>query len=504
MHARMRRLADARWKGLFAALFLGALAALGQAPLGFYPVSVIAFALGLGLVLEAGSWRRAGVLGWALATGFFGVGWLWIVEPFLVDIRRHGWMAPFALILLAGGVALFWGVAAGVAGRVRSEWRWLALPAALALAEYARGWAFTGFSWGGPGLAWIDTPMAQLAPWIGAQGLGALTLVGAGALYRAIYGRVTVAAWLAGLAVFVGLGIWADRRPLPPTSEDAPVLRLVQPNAPQHLKWDPDWIMTFFERALAASSAEAEGGRPDLVVWPESSLPALLGQAPAMEARAIAAAAPAPLVAGVLRRDGATYHNSIVFFDGPGEPAWVYDKHHLVPFGEYVPFGDLLSKVGIRGLAQQEGFGFSGGPGPVIRTLPGALGDVVPLICYEAIFPRDIRGAEGRSDWLMQLTNDAWFGTFAGPQQHLVQARFRAIEFGLPLARAANTGISAMIDSRGRITASLPLGAQGFVDARLPAPEPPTVYARWGDWPVIALLVAILGTLLFTARRKTR
>ncbi|WP_235888927.1 apolipoprotein N-acyltransferase [Maritimibacter alexandrii] len=501
MREAMQRLAAAKWKGLFAALFFGGMAAVGHEPFGLYTVSIVAFAMGLGLVLDAPSWKRAGVLGWMVGTGFFAVQWSWLVNPFLVDIKAHGWMAPFAVILLAGGMALYWGVASALAALVRPALRWVALPIALGLAEYVRAWAFTGFSWGGPGLIWIDTPVAQIAAWIGAYGLGWVTLFFAALIYVAIYsGWLRVGVVAAGVAL-AGFGFLADQRPLPPTTEN--VLRLVQPNAAQHLKWEPDWVMTFFERATALSSAPADGREPDLVVWPETSIPALQGQAPLLEERAFRSAAPAPLVAGIQRREGSTYRNSIVYYDAPGEPAWIYDKHHLVPFGEFVPFGNQLAKIGIRGLAQQSGYGFEEGDGPVIHQLPGTLGKALPLICYEAIFPRDIRGAKGRADMILQLTNDAWFGTFSGPQQHLVHARFRAIEFGLPLARAANTGISAMIDAKGNVTAALPLNEAGFLDADLPAPLPPTVYARIGDLPFIVALSALFAGLLAFARRKS-
>lgn len=501
MRVQMQALAGAKWKGLLAALFFGGMAAIGHEPFGIYSVSIVAFALGLSLVLEAPSWKRAGLLGWMVGTGFFAVQWSWLVNPFLVDVKAHGWMAPFAPVLLAAGMSAYWGIASALASLVRPRLRWLALPVALGLAEYVRAWAFTGFSWGGPGLIWIDTPMAQLAAWIGAYGLGWVTLGLASLIAVAIYARWRMAVVAVVGFAFVGLGFLADQRSVPEPTEN--VLRLVQPNAPQHLKWDPDWVMSFFERAVALSSAPAEGRKPDLVVWPETSIPALQGQAPLLEERAFRSAAPAPLIAGIQRREGATYRNSVVYYDAPGEPAWIYDKHHLVPFGEFVPFGNQLAKIGIRGLAQQEGYGFEEGEGPVIHQLPGTLGKALPIICYEAIFPRDIRGAEGRADVILQLTNDAWFGDFSGPQQHLVHARFRAIEFGLPLARAANTGISAMIDAKGTVTASLPLNEAGFLDVALPAPLPPTIYARIGDMPFILALSALFLGLVAFGRRKS-
>jgi apolipoprotein N-acyltransferase len=186
----------------------------------------------------------------------------------------------------------------------------------------------------------------------------------------------------------------------------------------------------------------------------------------------------------------------------------LYDKHHLVPFGEYIPFGDLAFDLfGLSAFAAQQGAGYSAGPGAVVLDLGPTLGSILPLICYEAVFPQDLRAASrtglGRADWILQITNDAWFGKLTGPWQHLAQARLRAIEQGLPLLRAANTGVSAVIDARGRVVAEIPLGMRAFVDAALPPALPPTPYARFGDWPLL-LLLAGLGAALLIWRAKAK
>jgi apolipoprotein N-acyltransferase len=270
------------------------------------------------------------------------------------------------------------------------------------------------------------------------------------------------------------------------------VVRLVQPNAPQHQKWDPAWAPIFFQRQIEASAAAP---RPDLIVWPEAAVPVLLEDAgPAFDAIA-AAAGGVPVALGIQRRDRARIYNSLVVLDETGAVGDLYDKHHLVPFGEYFPLGDLAAGFGLYGFAAREGDGYSAGPGPALVDLPG-LGRALPLICYEAVFARDVNRAPGRPDLLLQVTNDAWFGTRIGPYQHLAQARMRAVEQGLPMVRVANTGISAMIDPLGRITAMLPLGEAGHVDAALPAPLPPTLYARTGDLALFALLLVALGVTL--------
>jgi len=207
----------------------------------------------------------------------------------------------------------------------------------------------------------------------------------------------------------------------------------------------------------------------------------------------------AGVILGVQRLTAPRFFNSLAVIGPSGAISSVYDKHHLVPFGEYVPFGDLLSTVGINGLAAREGGGYSAGPGPQVLDI-GPLGKALPLICYEGVFPRNLRTTE-RPDWLLLITNDAWFGTFSGPYQHLAQARLRAVEQGLPMVRVANTGVSAVIDPHGRIIDSIPLGEAGSRDIALPAPLPATLYARIGDGPVLLLLVFLAITLLTLGRR---
>ena len=280
-------------------------------------------------------------------------------------------------------------------------------------------------------------------------------------------------------------------------------LRLIQPNAPQKDKWDPDKAYTFYYRQLELTAAppHASGQAPDLIIWPETAIPWALPYGEEALAPIAEAAGEAAVTLGVQRTRDLRCFNSMVVRDPQGTVTQTYDKHHLVPFGEYMPFGDLLARIGIHGLAPQNGAGFSAGPGPELLDF-GALGQALPLICYEAVFAHDVNGAPQRPAFLIQITNDAWFGKGAGPKQHLAQARMRAMEQGLPLARAANTGISAMIDPWGRVTASLPLNTAGFVDAVLPAPAPATLYARTGDLPLALLLILGLAAAALGRRRS--
>ncbi|MEO9782626.1 MAG: apolipoprotein N-acyltransferase [Sedimentitalea sp.] len=478
----------------------GALAALGLAPYGFWPITLVALALVPWLLQGIDSPRRAAWIGWAFATGYFAHALIWIVEPFLVDVARHGWMAPFALVFLSGGLALFWALAFWLATRMAKTPAmriWL-LITALSLAEFARAYVLTGFPWAGLAQIWVGTDVALWLAWIGPQGLGVLTLI-VSLLpgYALASGETTRVRLMCGVPLLALLLVgFALAQAVPETHPATGTVRIIQPNAPQHQKWDPEMMPVFFERQIGFT---VEAPQPDLIVWPETAVPVLLRYAgPAFEQMSVAAAG-TPMAVGIQRTDGARAYNSLAHLDGNGEVAAVYDKHHLVPFGEYFPGGDFAARLGLRGFAAQEGDGYSAGPGPVLLDF-GELGKALPLICYEAVFPDDVSGAAGRAAFLLQVTNDAWFGQYVGPYQHLAQAQMRAVEQGLPMVRAANTGVSAMIDPWGRITDSLPLGEAGYVDAPLPAPLPSTLYARSGDSPVLCLL--LLGLILPIGLRR--
>lgn len=485
------------WRGAVLSLACGALLALGHAPFG---AVALGFAGLIGILALFSATRltprRAAVLGWLAGLGYFATALHWIVEPFLVEPEIYGWLAPFGLIGLGGGLALFWSLAFWAACRSGGgPWR---LAIALAFAELARGHVLTGFPWALIGYVWSDTVLAQLAALIGPYGLTAGTALMA-ALPVWLWHRHwldTPATLRRGARVFsitAGLALipWYAavtrdaRAVLPDPGPGAPVLRLVQPNAPQEQKWDPDMIPVFFNRMVAYSEAEP---KPDLILWPESSVPVLLEDGAATLGYISDRARNTPVVLGIQRSDGPDFYNSATLVDAAGHSTQVYDKHHLVPFGEYMPFPDFWLRLGITGLAARADTGYSSGPGPQVMDL--GIGTAIPLICYEAVFPRYAR-LTPRPDMLLQLTNDAWFGTFSGPYQHLAQARMRAIETGLPMVRVANTGVSAVIDAKGRITHQIPLNAAGFLDAPRPVALPPTLYARTGDWPVLVLLFAL-------------
>ena len=473
-------------------LALGSLLAQALAPVQFLWGVPVALGLVSAQVLRVNSaWAGAGI-GWLFGVGYFSFAMSWIVEPFQVDPDRHAWMAPFALVFLAAGLALFWGLAFGLAAKVsQSGLRVLSLIAAWSLAEFGRAYLLTGLPWAAFGQFWMDSPVAVLLPWIGPHGVAFLTL--AAVLPLGLARRNPVVASLPLLPV-VGM-LWF--LPSPPEAVlTVKTVRLVQPNAPQDQKWHPEYRWGFVRRQLAYTSALP---RPDLVVWPETAVPQMLNSADDILAAIADAADGVPVITGIQRRQDQRYFNSLVALDASGAPNQIYDKAHLVPFGEYVPFGNVLARFGITGFASQFGSGYSAGAGSQILDL--AIGKALPLICYEAVFPQLLNAAPDRADMLIQITNDAWFGTYSGPYQHLVQARMRAAEQGLPMIRVANTGVSAMIDGYGRIRESLPLGEAGFVDAQLPNPLAPTLYSRTGDIPVFLLLLLLAGCTVARSRR---
>ena len=464
-------------------LGLGALAALGHEDWGMRFVAVMV-ALVLAFLIVPTHRRAATWFGWFFGLGYFAVTLRWLVEPFLVDPVRHGWLIPFAIFFMAGGLALFWALAFWGA-------RWIArdrisvmlwLPVTLAAAELARGHVLSGFPWGLLSYTLIGGVGDVWFAWVGPYGTNFLLIALAGGVSFCLQKGWTLV-WPALVGVlFATLGMHA----LMPVSSEPPsqsVVRIVQPNAPQHLKWDREWMPVFFDRAIGLTAADAA---PDVVIWPETSVPALLNYAqPWMEQMSLAARG-APVVAGIQREEGDAFFNSAILIDEPENITAISDKAHLVPFGEYIPLAWLLEPIGLGTLVEQVA-GFSPGAGDGLMQIDG-LGLARVLICYEGIFPEDMQRGDVRPDVLLIITNDAWFGAGAGPRQHLAQAQARAIEQGLPVVRAANTGISAIIDPSGNIIDSLPLNEAGFLDANVPRAIAPTLYAKIGDWPLFVLL----------------
>jgi apolipoprotein N-acyltransferase len=489
------------WRRLLLAIALGALSATAFPPFYFFPALLLGLA-GLALLLEgAHTVRAAAVTGWAFSFGQFLIGLHWIAYPFMVDPDSHLWQLPFAVTLMPAGLGLFGALACGIAAwfHATRAARLVLLAVCLAVAEWLRGHILTGFPWNLPAYGWGAVPeVMQGAALFGAYGLSLLTLllgVSLADLTRRRYGLP--AAMLAIFAALWGFGHVQLRQPtayVPKVS-----LRLVQPNIPQaemHGRFVPrNWqrLTTLTRRP----------GNPTHIIWPESAAAFPLARSPeALAQIAQITARGASLLTGTVRRDemGRGY-NSLYLFGPDGMPLGIYDKFHLVPFGEYLPLAPLLGRLGFSQLTGGN-IGFAAGDGPHRYDLPGAP-PVTPLICYEVIFPGAVTPAARRPGWLVNVTDDSWFGPWAGPRQHLLITRMRAIEEGLPIARAANTGISAVIDARGRIVTSLGLNQSGVVDAGLPQALPATPYARFGDLGfAIILLASVIAASLLSLRRR--
>jgi apolipoprotein N-acyltransferase len=481
------------WRALATAFALGAVSALALPPLHMVPVLLLTLP---GLLLMAGgapSLRRAAWIGLFWGWGFHVAGLHWLTIAVLTEVERFWWLVPVAVPALALPLGAFTVLPALAARLAAPGWpRVLGFAAAWTLAEMARGFLFTGFPWNLLGTVWAFASLpVQGAAWIGVHGLSLATLL---VLLAPSLGRRGWAAAAAGLAAFGLLGL---ARLWPEEPEPEPVaLVLVQGNVAQEAKWRENQRMPIFRRyielteeGLRIARAEAPSSTP-VAIWPETASPYLLANDPQAARLATESLPPgALLLAGTVRAEfgpegrARRVWNSLVALDAEGTVLDAHDKSHLVPFGEYMPMRGLLPLRLVH-----TSMDFSAGPGPRAVSLPG-LPAYSALICYEVIFPAAVT-PDARPGFLLNITNDAWFGVSAGPHQHLAAARMRAVEEGLPLVRAAQTGISAVFDARGRTVARMGLAETGVVVAPLPRAGAPTPFARLGL--LIPLLVSAL------------
>jgi apolipoprotein N-acyltransferase len=470
--------------------------ATGQVPISVWPILIVIFGLAplFYLIQKTDTAKQAAWLAWAAGLGHFGLSLSWIISPFLVEPEVHGWMAPFALVLMAAGMALFWAGAGALSQFARHKTFGFAV--ALAGVEALRGVIFTGFPWANVAHMLVDAQTGQLASVIGVNGLNLLIF-----LMAAGFSSFGTVGALVMLFAFTGATTLADRflraDPVPDRSLS---LRLVQPAIPQDLKWDAEAARVNFDRLLELTGREPVA---DLTIWPETAVPYLIDSQPEVGQMMSVATGGGAVLAGYQRVDGAQGWNSLGLIGPDGTITQYYDKAHLVPFGEYIPFGDIAYDwFGLQAFASQLGAAYSAGPGPAVMDL-GPFGVILPLICYEAIFPQFVNAAPQRADWILQVTNDAWFGTLTGPWQHVAQVRFRAIEQGLPVVRVANTGVTAIYDAHGRMVAELPFGEAGVLDVTsIPGALPPTPYTRWGEIPFLLLLGGLGAALVLMRKRK--
>lgn len=495
------------------AMLLGAVATLAMPPAPGWSAAVlwVAFPGLIWLLAGQRSPFRAFWTGWFFGFGHFFVGLYWVVWAMTVEIDRLWPMIPLAMAGLPALLGIFTGLvtAAYVLLRLRGALAQVLVFAALwGAGEWLRGHVLTGFPWNLIGYAWVDTPVLQTVAAIGIYGLGVLTVAVAAlpAVLRrrpGLAGYGVVAAGLAGLAALYLSGTERLAAPSPGLVPGV-TLRLVQPNIDQSEKWRDDLRLAHFSKQLEMSARPSDTPIT-AVIWAETAVPYLLSREPEAQ-RMIGAALPdgaVALVGAPRASDPAIPElmlwNSLYAIDGGGSVTAIYDKAHLVPFGEYVPFRTILpiDRV-VPGHVD-----YTPGSGP--RTLDVAgLPPVSPLICYEVIFPGQVVAPDGpRPGWLLNITNDGWYGMTAGPHQHFAIARTRAVEQGLPLVRVANTGISGVVDARGTVLATLGLGEEGVLDVGLPAALPtPTPYSVWGDRAFWLLVILNLGIGLTLGRLR--
>ena len=498
MRARLAGLAG--WKRLLASAAAGIAATLAMPPLGVTPAlaaGLVAFAWLLDGTARA---RSAFLTAFAFAFGFFAVGLYWVAGSFFVIGGATAAAGPVVVLGLAALLALFLAFPAALAHRLTQPGiaRALALAAALGLGDWLRGHALTGFPWNLFGHAWLHAPaIEQTAAIVGIYGLGLATLT-IGLLLSVPDWRAWTAAALAAAAMFAYGDLRLGRAPPVELAANGPLLRLVQPNIPQSEKWRREETAAHLQHLVRLGTAAPE---PDAVIWPETAVVRLLRpDSPLVEALGRSVESRRGLISGAPWREDGHYYNSILAIDREGRLQGRHDKAHLVPFGEYVPLRSLLgaAKLTIGGKD------FTAGPGPSTLTLPG-MPPFGALICFEVIFPGKIVAGGDRPAWLLNLTNDAWFGETAGPHQHFEIARMRAIETGLPMVRVANTGITGAVDGYGRRLGRLDLGWTGSLDIRLPPPADETAFGRLGDLPFAAgvvLLAALAGWRSRTMRRQ--
>lgn len=507
------------------ALAAGTAAALAHPPFGFLP-GLLGYALLMFLAERSTTVRGAFWMGWLAGFAYFLISCWWVAEAFLVN-PAQAWMAPFAASLLPMGLGLFWGTATALYRRFLPDGikRVLVFAALFCLLEWLRGHLLTGFPWNPAGASWkAGSAMSQFAAIGGVYGLSLVTvtasaafapLLAAGSRKARIGSAVLATLVLAGLMIGGAVRLTQARPELTST-----LVRIVQADVAQESKWSPEAYRGIVDRYVNLT-ARPGASVPDVIVWPEGALPASANDvfaAGAPEATLIQRSLlpGQTLVVGLGRgephpdRPGeGRYFNSLMLVRNSGGPApqvvAAYDKYRLVPFGEFLPAGGLLGALGVRSLTHMP-LDFSPGPRPAPIDIPGAP-RAQPLICYESLYPGFTNGASGRPGWIVNISNDAWFGRTSGPIQHLNLASYRAIETGLPVVRSTPTGVSAMIDPWGRVIGNQRLepGESGVIDARLPRPTAVTVYGRFGDLPFwLAILAGLAVAVPWTRVRAWR
>lgn len=526
------------WRRNVIALCAGIAGALALAPIHFFPAVAIPLVVSVWLLdglepakrlhsfwLDISALKQAAVIGWCLGFGYFIASLWWLGAAFLVEAQEFAWALPFGVAGLPAILACFTALGFVLARLLWSDGsaRILALALGLGVSEWLRGTLFTGFPWNTFGMALGgNLVLAQVASLVGLHGLTFLSVfifASPAVLANRNSAWRSSSAFIFGCALFVAITLFGSLRLWTAPDEYHPGLRIriMQPNTPQDDKFrldNKDQILAHYIAVSARKTALAPNGLSDIthVIWPESPFPFILSRDPEALSRIAQSLGRSVLITGSARAEtiGTTYpgeirkvsyFNSIQVLTSSGMIVDTYDKVHLVPFGEYLPFSGFLERLGLRQFVHIPG-GFEPGVTRKLLRVPG-LPQAFPLVCYEAIFPEslqsDLRNSAGL---IINVTNDGWFGPTFGPYQHLAQARLRSIESGLPFLRAANTGISAIIDSYGRTIDQLALGTEGVLDTRLPLAIAPPPAVHFSFWAPFSLAVLSLLTLIGLRRRR--
>ena len=509
---------------LLSALALGLLSAFGFAPYGLWPLTLLSFALLFLFLGRAGTWKQAAAIGWCFGFAQFVLGLNWIATAFTYQANMPAWLGWVAVALLSVYLALYpalatasaWWATKRIGGGAATLT--LFLGASWALSEWLRGTMFTGFPWNPIAVSVVDLPLAHPGGITAPYALSGLVVASAGfilllaprpreALARANVLSAANIPGAIGLGLLVGLYavpavLLRFDPPAPPPAGKGPTVHLVQPDIGQGERWAPELSARHLARLQALSGIP--GTKPRLILWPESAIEDNVQEDPAARARLASILGPNDILLGggeAPIRDSTgeeiAARNSIFAIGAGGRLIARYDKAHLVPYGEYLPMRPILSRIGVSRLVPGV-LDFIPGPGPRSIDLPG-FGTVGMQLCYEMVFSGHVVDEAHRPAFIFNPSNDAWFGP-SGPVQHLAQARLRAIEEGIPIARATPNGVSALIDADGRLLKSLPAHAMGMVELPMPAALPPTIFARIGNWAVL-LIALLLGGLAFGARR---
>lgn len=499
------------------AFIAGAVSAFGFAPVGWWPLLLVAIAVLCELLDKTRSQGRSILLGWAFGFGQFAVGLNWIATSFTYQSNMPAWLGWVAVVLLSLYLAVYPAIATGVAWRIGKDDRVVlvtVLGGMWAITEWLRGTLFTGFPWNPAAAALAPTPLIQITALIGTYGLSMIVVLLSGAVWLEYYRK-----WLP-LVVILGVTLFLWLLPssaVPPDPLTIRNVRVVQPNIGQEDKWRPGFDEEAWRRLAALSGRPTS--EPRLLLWPEAAItdpvqdsrPGAQAFAQLQRSRAASLLGPNDLLLtgglAVGSRDGIhvdSATNSVFVIAPDGRVVGRYDKSHLVPYGEYLPMRPLLTSIGLSRLAPGD-MDFMPGPGPRSIDLGGEWGKVGFDLCYEMIFSGHVVDEKNRPEFIFNPSNDAWFGSW-GPPQHLAQARLRAAEEGIPVIRATPTGISAVIDGRGNVVKELPWRTAGFIDAVIPpAASGAPLFARFGNLiPLLAALIVIGIGIVLERRRRYR